>query len=182
MTPALMLTIAAGTAITDETEVGLIDLTDPGESLRWIAVHDAVMGGHSRGNIEVRDHRAVFGGRLSLENGGGFASVRTLPRDFGLAAASGLVLRVRGDGRSYRLRLCTDASFDGVAWQFSFPTTAGEWATVAAPFQRFVPVWRGRPVTGHGALDPGRIQQLGFLVAGGQAGDFRLEIGRVAAY
>jgi len=182
MTPALMMMIAAGAAAAEQSDVGLIDLGDPGESLRWIAVHDSVMGGRSRGHLEVLDGMAVFSGQLSLENGGGFASVRTLPRDFGLAAATGLMLRVRGDGRTYRLRLRTDTSFDGVAWQYSFATTDGEWTTVVAPLQRFVPVWRGRPVTGHGPLDRGRVQQLGFMAAGGQAGEFRLEVARVAAY
>ncbi len=182
MTPALLMMTAAGTAAADQAEVSLIDLGDPGESLRWIAVHDTVMGGRSRGHLEVMDDLAVFTGHLNLDNGGGFASVRTLPRDFELAAATGLMLRARGDGRTYQVRLRTDTAFDGVAWQFSFPTTDGEWSTVLAPLQRFVPVWRGRPVTGHGPLDPGRIQQLGFLVAGGQAGDFRLEVSRVTAY
>ena len=182
MTPALMTMLAAGAAATDRAQVGLIDVTDPGEALRWIADHDTVTGGHSRGRLEVIDSRAIFSGHLSLEQGNGFASVLTLPRDFGLAAATGLVLRVRGDGRTYRVRLRTDASFDGIAWQYSVPTTAGKWTTVIAPFDRCVAVWRGRPVTGQGHLDPRRIQQIGFMVAGDQEGEFRLEIGRVGAY
>ena len=102
--------------------------------LTWPHINDGVMGGRSDGRFKINeDKKMEFYGTLSLENNGGFASVRTLPREFGLAEATGLIIRVLGDGRSYQLRLRTDASFDGVAWRFGFDTTPGEWTTVTAP-------------------------------------------------
>ncbi|MBD3221510.1 CIA30 family protein [bacterium] len=160
----------------------LVDVTDPTEPQRWLAVHDTVMGGRSSGGLAHEDGVMVFTGHLSLANNGGFASVRTLPRPFPLADHHGLTVRVRGDGRTYRLRLRDTDRFDGHAWQFEFPTTEGQWTQVTAPFDRFVPVFRGRRVRVDGPLDPARVRQLGFMVADKQAGPFRLEIAAVAAY
>ena len=56
----------------------LIDFA-AGPEGRWMVVNDGVMGGVSRSTIRRGDDvgTAVFEGTLSLENNGGFASVRT---------------------------------------------------------------------------------------------------------
>jgi hypothetical protein len=43
----------------------------------------------------------LFLGNLSLENNGGFASVRTKAKRLGLEKGDTLVAKVRGDGREY---------------------------------------------------------------------------------
>ena len=48
------------------------------DRLEWRIVNDGVMGGLSKGNISFTDGGTmVFKGNLSLENNGGFSSVRT---------------------------------------------------------------------------------------------------------
>ncbi|MEZ4387998.1 MAG: CIA30 family protein [Candidatus Krumholzibacteriia bacterium] len=174
---ALLFLLAAGVV-----SPRLVDATDPSEPRRWQAVHDTVMGGLSQGGLAQEGDRLVFSGHLSLANNGGFASVRTLPRPFPLADHHGILLRVRGDGRTYQLRLRDDDRFDGPAWRFAFSTTDGEWVQIAAPFSQFEQVFRGRRLGGGGALDPSRVRQLGLMVADKQAGPFRLEIETVTAY
>ena len=181
MTPALLMMLAASGGA--GSDAGLIDLRDPAEPGRWIAVHDTVMGGRSEGGLtRDADGHLVFSGRLSLENNGGFASVRTLPRALGLDQRTGLILRVRGDGRTYQVRLRLDDRFDGIAWRFRFDTTPGQWTVVTVPFSACEPVWRGRRVPGQGPLQPESIRQLGFMLADKQPGPFRLEIARISAY
>ena len=46
-----------------------------------------------------------FYGTLSLENNGGFASVRTKAKKLGLEKDDVIVVRVRGDGRDYSINL-----------------------------------------------------------------------------
>ena len=54
----------------------IIDFAEP-ESARWTIVNDGVMGGRSSSDVELTgDNTALFSGFLSLENNGGFASVR----------------------------------------------------------------------------------------------------------
>ncbi|MGD8699988.1 MAG: CIA30 family protein [Gemmatimonadales bacterium] len=148
----------------------------------WYVVNDGVMGGVSSSDMEVTaDGTGVFAGRLSLENNGGFASVRTAPATSDLSAFAGLVLRVRGDGRRYQMRLRTDARFDGLAYRAEFDTEADRWITVVLPFDAFVPTFRGYVPPNAPPLDPGAIRQFGLLIADGQEGEFRLEVERIIA-
>lgn len=161
----------------------IMDFTGGGERGRWRVVNDGVMGGLSRSEfLDDGDGPGVFRGTVSLDNNGGFASVRTAPADLGLGGFDGIRLQVRGDGKRYSFRLRTDDRFDGVAWSAPFETRAGEWVTVTLPFDEFRPTWRGRTVPGTPPLDPARIRQLGLLIADRQAGPFRIDIGRISGY
>jgi monofunctional biosynthetic peptidoglycan transglycosylase len=166
-----------------DTQRTVIDFLSPGEVEKWESLNDVVMGGVSGSHLElVPGEGAVFEGNVSLEHGGGFASVRTHPREFGLSGCDGVVIRVRGDGRRYRLRLRTDDDYEGVAYQSSFGTTPGQWEDVCLPFSAFHPSFRGQDVPHAPPLDPGRIRRFGFMIADRQAGPFRLEIGWVHSY
>ena len=55
----------------------------------WRSIDDVVMGGLSSSRMWVEQGRAVFDGELSLENNGGFASVRSDPLNEVLTGASG---------------------------------------------------------------------------------------------
>jgi len=159
----------------------LIDFQAPGEASRWRAINDDVMGGISDGSMQVKDGKGVFSGEISLENNGGFASVRRDPERFDLSDHQGLVLHVRGDGRRYQLRLRTDQLFDDGAYRALFQPPAGEWQRVVLPWHDFEAVFRGRRLVDAPSLDPGAIQQLGFLIADKRPGPFRLEVAWLAA-
>lgn len=158
----------------------IVDLRRTGASAAFAPVDDAVMGGRSWSRLEDGPDGAVFGGVVSLEDGGGFASVRSAPLALDLSGGSGLTLRVRGDGRRYKLNLRTDAALDGVTWQAPFAPAARVWEDVTLPFAAFEPRWRGRPVPEAGALEPARVTTLGLLVSDRQAGPFRLEVAWIA--
>jgi len=156
--------------------IQVIDFSDPGDR-EWMVVNDGVMGGLSRSGIRRTDRgTGVFSGELSLENNGGFASVRLAVGRLDLSAHAGLEMRVRGDGRTYQLRLRTDDGFDGLAYRTVFATRDGEWLTIRRRFTEFEPTFRGRTPRGAGPLDPARIRQVGFLIADQQPGSFSLEI------
>jgi hypothetical protein len=90
------------------------------------------------------------------------------------------VLRVRGDGKTYRLALRLSDDFDGDVYQSSFATQAGEWREIELPFAAFVPTFRGRKIPGAPPLDPAHIRSVGFLIADKQVGKFALEITLIA--
>ena len=146
----------------------------------WSSINDGVMGGVSVGQIVKIAEGLRFEGRLSLENNGGFASVRR-PVNEDLANAAGVQLQVRGDGRIYQFRIRQEGGFDGIAWSAEF-STIDDWQTVNLPFEMFVPVFRGRPVPDAGPVLPGTIKQIGFMLADRTPGSFALEIRLLGFY
>jgi monofunctional biosynthetic peptidoglycan transglycosylase len=161
----------------------IVDFSSPDEQDAWEIVNDAVMGGVSSSRISIIGNTAaLFQGVVSLENYGGFASMRSRPREFELSGCKGLLVRVNGDGKSYRLRLRTDNSHEGIAYQAHFSTEQNKWITVRLAFDAFIPVFRGRVIDDAPRLEINGIQRIGFMIADKQAGPFRLEIEWIKSY
>jgi len=105
-----------------------LDFTQATAVEGWAAIDDRVMGGLSKSSLVFHpDGYAVFTGMVSLENGGGFASVRHPCLRLGDAQTVGYRLHVRGDGKRYKLNLRMDSDFDGVNHQALFQPPAGRW-------------------------------------------------------
>ena len=147
----------------------------------WQIVNDDVMGGVSRSGFRLTNGVAVFRGDVSLENNGGFASVRSLPARHDLAGCDAFVIRVRGDGRSYKFTARTDRSFDSAIYQTVFTTKKGEWEEHRLPLAQFVPTFRGRVLSGEPPLDPAKVASVGFLISDKQEGPFQLEVAWIKA-
>lgn len=78
----------------------LFDFSNKDANMQWQTVNDGVMGGRSEGRFRIlKDGMLEFYGMLSLENNGGFASVRSKPRKLDLQKDDSIIARVRGDGR-----------------------------------------------------------------------------------
>ena len=149
----------------------------------WQSIDDVVMGGVSTSEFHIKhDGVAIFEGSVSLEQGGGFASVSSPPTALDLDGFSGLEVRVRGDGQRYRLRLRTDVGADTVAYQAVLTTQDGTWQTEKLPFDAFKARYHGQPVPEAPPLDASSITSFGLLIADGQAGPFRLEVDWIRAY
>ena len=175
-----LLTTCLTLATVDATEpIALIDGRSPQP---WRIVNDGVMGGQSQSRLSLREDYYQFKGYLSLANNGGFASVRSQTPIADLSGYKGVVLRVRGDGRSYKLRFRAGRRMDGVAHEARFDTRPETWVEIEILFDTFRPVWRGRLVGGAGPLDASRLRQIGLMVADGQEGPFALDLAWVRAY
>ncbi|GAB2656487.1 CIA30 family protein [Arenimonas aestuarii] len=175
---ALALAMPAATLATSEPAMTpLFSFSAGADEPRWVAVNDGVMGGRSRGGPEVEAGLLRFSGVLSLENNGGFSSVRTVGRDFDFSDAAAVVLRVRGDGRRYQLRLATDARFRGITVSYGgeFGTEAGQWTVARVPLADLRPSAHGFALQGP-PLDAGRVREIGLLIGDKREGPFRLEV------
>lgn len=160
----------------------LFDFSDPACLRNWRNVDDDVMGGVSSSRIEPSARGARFHGTVSLENNGGFASVRSTPAPLGLAGTEGLELELVGDGHSYKLSIRLDEAFDGVSYQTNFTPPAGEPSRVRIAFRELVPMWRGRRVPDAPPFDPERATQVGLVIGDKQAGPFELELLAIRAF
>ncbi len=144
----------------------------------WQTVLDGVMGGLSTGRIEAGEGGTLrFSGELSLENNGGFSQVRTSVPQGTFEGATGIVLRVKGDGRNYqcdirssRLRLMAGG------YQRVFATKAGEWTEVEIPFNECVANSFGQRVRNAPSLDPASIESVGITLSDKKEGPFAIEV------
>ena len=153
-------------------------------SLSWRVVDDGVMGGLSKGNFGVSSGGILtFRGTLSLENNGGFSSIRTEKVKMNLSGADGLLARVRGDGRTYQMRFGTDARFRGMEISFmaEFKTSKGEWTEVKIPFDQFKGSFRGMKLKDE-VFDPSKISRVGLLLADKKPGEFELNVDWIRTY
>ena len=167
--------------VTTEDMPVIVEFLNAEEADLWRSVDDEVMGGVSQSTFSITEQNTgVFSGELSLENNGGFASVRRNVEAIDFETVEAIALRVKGDGRSYQLRLQT-ATNDSISYRAAFETTADEWLEVRIPLLEMEPVFRGRVIADAPKLAPSEIKQLGFLLADKQPGTFRLEVDKIQA-
>ena len=165
----------------DDTRI-LYDFSDPQASDDWLNIDDGVMGGVSVGNWQISaDETAIFSGTVSLENNGGFSSVRTRPVQLDLSAYDGLLLRVRGDGQRYGFNL-RDSTWTRISYRHTFTTEANTWQTIRVPFAELVATSFGRDLPDVRPLNAVNVRSLGFIISDKQAGPFRLEIASISLY
>jgi NADH dehydrogenase [ubiquinone] 1 alpha subcomplex assembly factor 1 len=174
---AVILLAFSSQVATEEALRPLLDFAGPEAAQKWQAVNDGVMGGVSDGRFKITDEKTLkFFGTLSLENNGGFASVRTKPTDLDLKAGDTLVVRVKGDGREYMLNLYTNSRRRAFSYRAPLPTTKDEWAEVKVPLEHFIPTAFGRRVQGMGPVEPSQINGLGFMLADKKPGGFQMQV------
>jgi NADH dehydrogenase [ubiquinone] 1 alpha subcomplex assembly factor 1 len=164
-----------------DTIVPLFDFASPNAAQKWQAVNDGVMGGVSEGRFKITDDETLqFSGTLSLENNGGFASVRTKPAELNIKAGDVIVVRVKGDGREYVLNLYTKSRQMAFSYRAPLPTTKDEWTEVAVPLKEFIPTAFGRRVQGMGQVEPSQINGMGFMLSDKKPGPFTMQVDSVS--
>ena len=171
-------------AMTEETlaaECPLkLNFEDPVMVQPWRIVNDGVMGGLSQGTRYHEDGYMVFTGVINT-NGGGFSSLRAGLRPGPLAGTKGLKLKIRSDGRAYRMTFRTSERWRGrsVSYQASIPKTMQEdWSDVSVSFEDMTTSVFGRTVRA-APFDPSDVREIGIILADGRDGTFRFEVTRM---
>ncbi len=150
----------------------IMDFRDPDFARQMRIVNDDVMGGRSNSRFVIDPEGVFFEGMVSLENNGGFASVRcpvNFPQD-----ASSLQLTTRGDGKQYQLIIRTEASTRAPIYKSNF-VSSKEWQTHQFKPDDFDAAFRGQPVDAK-RLVFSEALEFGLLIADKQAGPFRLQL------
>jgi hypothetical protein len=148
-----------------------MDFTNP-KTMRdcWI-VNDDVMGGVSQSRLREDPQGMYFEGLVSLENNGGFASMRSLvqfPQGTQL-----LELLAKGDGKQYKLVLRT-AIAPRVSYAADFiadPT----WQTHRFNLNQFKSTFRGQAISAP-TLSFADVIEFGILISNNQAGSFAIQL------
>ncbi|XP_035780939.1 complex I intermediate-associated protein 30, mitochondrial-like isoform X2 [Anopheles albimanus] len=166
---------------------------------RWIVTTDSDHGeGYSKAKLELSsagyglfhgslESRVPIDGRIKRA---GYANIKSqrirksFKRDayYDWGQYNTLVLRVRGDGRSYLINLSADGYYD-ILWNdvyhyVLFTRGGPHWQTAKIPFSKFFLASKGRVQDNQGPVPLNRITSVGLSVGarGGHEGNFRLEL------
>ena len=160
----------------------LIDFHDASAARQWLSVNDGVMGGISKGGFRITDDKTLeFSGNLSLENRGGFASIRTRPADLKLDGYDTIALRVKGDGRTYYFNLRTSSRGAAASYRAPMKTQKDAWQEIRISLKDFEYTAYGRRIAGAEPLRADKVQSLGITLADKNEGPFRLEVSSIRA-
>jgi len=143
----------------------------------WFVVDDRVMGGRSQGRMQVtQDGHAIFEGKVSLENNGGFSSVRYRLDKMSTSGNSVFKIRVKGDKKNYQFRVKSSPS-ERQSYVYEF-STSDQWEVIEIPFKDMYPSFRGTILAMPNY--PGQqLQECSFLISNKKNESFRLEIDRI---
>lgn len=156
----------------------LFDFSSEVDMRSWRIVNDTVMGGRSDCSFRLNEAgHGVFKGYVSLENNGGFSSVRHRFRPLNVQDKSKLVLRLKGDGKRYQIRIK-----DNSRRYYSYITyinTSTDWETFELDLGDFYPYYRGYKLNGPN-FDHTSIEELSILIGNKKAESFQLLIDHIA--
>jgi monofunctional biosynthetic peptidoglycan transglycosylase len=174
---AFILLVFGSFVMAEDTPQTLFDFTGADAAKDWQAVNDGVMGGVSEGKFKISDKKTLeFFGTLSLENNGGFASVRTKAKKLGFEKGDTVIAKVRGDGREYMLNLYLNKPLIAFSYRATVQTKKDEWIEIKVPLDKFEATSFGRVVKDAGAVKPEEVNALGFMLSDKKAGPFKMEI------
>lgn len=150
---------------------------------RWLIVNDNVMGGRSSSVSALIENGVIlFEGNISLENNGGFASLRSPIRDYNFMDYSGIEIKIKGDGKIYSISMKETSYFTGLFFTSAFNSMKNEWLVVKLPFSEFKPKYFGRELDSDEKIQLNKIKEIALLIGDKQEGNFRVEIEYIKLY
>ena len=143
----------------------------------WKIVDDVVMGGESSGTFALNaDGYGVFSGIISLENNGGFSSVRYRFQKIKVEENTKVVIKLRGDAKNYQFRIKANSE-DYYSYIIPF-STSGEWQEIDIQLKDMYPSFRGRRLD-QPNFSEDSLEEITFLIANKKEESFKLLIDKI---
>lgn len=155
----------------------IFDFAKDSDLSNWYVVDDVVMGGRSDGSFALNEEgNAVFSGKVSLENNGGFSSVRYVFGKTDVSQYTKAVIRLKGDGKRYQFRV-KSSSRDRHSY-IAYFQTSGTWESIEIPLAEMYASFRGMTLN-MPDYPAEQMAEIAFLIGNKKAENFRLEIDKI---
>lgn len=155
----------------------LFDFKKNSDLKNWIIVDDGVMGGKSAGTFKLSpEGHGVFEGTISLENYGGFSSVRYTFNRLFINESTKVILKLKGDSKKYQFRVKSNSE-DYYSYISTF-STSGEWEEIELLLKDMYPSFRGRKLD-QPNFSNDYIEEIAFLIANKRQENFKLLIDKI---
>lgn len=143
----------------------------------WRIIDDGVMGGLSKGNFSINEEgNGVFSGIVSLENNGGFSSVRHQFDKINATKDSKVLIRLKGDGKSYQFRI--KDKYDTYYSYITTFETSGDWQTIEIKLSDLYPSFRGRRLNAPN-FNGTSFEEIVFLIGNKKKESFQLVLDKI---
>ncbi len=143
----------------------------------WVILDDVVMGGKSNGTFKLDDNGyGVFEGSISLENNGGFSSLRYQPNTIDISKYKKIKLHIKGDGKRYQFRIKSN-KYNRYTYTTYFQTSF-EWQTIEIVLSELTPTFRGRKLNLPN-FSGNRLEEIGFLIGNKKNESFKLMLDKI---
>lgn len=140
----------------------------------WQILDDVVMGGRSDGHFKInKDGHGEYTGNVSLENNGGFSSLRYYFETVDSSDYTKFKIRIKGDGKSYQFRVKSNR-YDRYSYIFKFETTEN-WQTIEIPFEDMYASFRGYRLDIPN-FEGKQMEEIAFLIGNKKKESFKLLI------
>ena len=148
-------------------------------AMTWTSVNDTVMGGRSSSDLSWnKQNELVWTGRLSLENNGGFVSIRTQGAKLDWAQYDGLEVVIVGSGRDIQVTAQRrDMVVRAGGYRALIHTEPAGETRIFIPFSAFVLKRFGRQINGPSLVSAlQQVSELGLLIADKREGPFQVTL------
>ena len=155
----------------------IYDFTHTSPPNDWNVIDDVVMGGRSYGRFRIdSEGHGVFYGNVSLENNGGFSSLRYQFEKINTHENSQIVIRLKGDGKQYQFRVKNNRN-TYYSYTTTFKTT-GDWENITINLKDMYPSFRGRTLN-MPHFNENSIEEVVFLIGNKKNESFELVLDRI---
>ena len=156
------------------SQINIFEFTKVADVSSWYIVNDDVMGGVSSSYFDInKDGNAVFNGEISLENNGGFASIRHVSKPIFIGDKTTITVNLKGDGKEYQLRIKANNN-DYYSFVKTFKTS-GNWELINIKLKDMYSTYRGRKLDMNNFND-NYFEQITFLIGNKRKEKFQLLI------
>lgn len=172
-----LLTVFTFTLFISVAPEFMIDFGEKTGGLNWRVLSDNVMGGLSNGRIQFTENTIRFTGDVSLENNGGFCSIRSEWQNMDLSKFEKVKIRFRSKGQAFALTLEKDQRWYMPYFKKEFTTNSEEWQEVTMDLSEFEEYRIGRTTGSKASKDDlSKMLRMGIVSNSKKASEFELEI------
>ena len=164
-------------SITLLTSLPMYDFGNNKTGQEWYVINDGVMGGLSQGKLSLTKDYLHYEGRVSLENNGGFASIRAPYGEYDLTPYKSVEIRYKSTSYDFAFVLENRQRFYEPTYKHNLPSTNNKWVTLKMNLVDFGGYQLGRKLNTQLTKQiQSEIIRMGFISNEKRAGDFDLSI------
>ncbi len=155
----------------------IFDFNHNSNITEWEVINDVVMGGRSNGKLKIDNNgNGVFFGDVSLENNGGFSSVRYQFEKINITKESNVTIRLKGDGKEYQFRIKNNRN-TYYSYIKTFKTS-GDWENIIINLKDLYPSFRGQTMNIPNFAE-NSIEEIVFLIGNKKNESFNLVLDKI---